>query len=104
MEASCSPLLTCICCKDIRCADYATFGTEELARNAFEAMKGRKAVLLANHGLLAGSIDLADAFSITEDVEYCAELYYRSKSIGDPVILNDKEMNLMVERFKNYGQ
>lgn len=90
--------------KDIRCADYATFGTEKLARNAFEAMKGRKAVLLANHGLLAGSIDLADAFSITEDVEYCAELYYRSKSIGDPVILNDKEMNLMVERFKNYGQ
>lgn len=90
--------------KDIRCAQYATFGTEELANNAFEAMKDRKAVLLANHGLLAGSKDLESAFSICEDIEYCAELYYRAKSIGEPIILDDEEMNLMVERFKNYGQ
>lgn len=90
--------------KDIRCAEYATFGTDKLAINAFEAMEDRKAVLLANHGLLAGSRDLADTFSITEDIEYCAELYYRAKSIGDPVILDDEEMSLMVERFKNYGQ
>lgn len=90
--------------KDIRCADYATFGTEELAKKAFEAMKDRRAVLLANHGLLVGSHSLEDAFNISEDVEYCAELYYRTKSIGDPVILDDEEMNLMVERFKNYGQ
>ena len=40
--------------KDVRCAPYATFGTKELAENAFEAMKDRKAVLLANHGLLTG--------------------------------------------------
>lgn len=90
--------------KDIRCAEYATFGTDKLANNAFEAMQDRKAVLLANHGLLAGSNDLADAFAITEDIEYCAEIYYRAKSIGEPVILDDEEMNLMVDRFKNYGQ
>lgn len=90
--------------KDIRCAEYATFGTDELADNAFEAMRDRKAVLLANHGLLAGSKDIADAFSITEDVEYCSELYYRAKSVGEPVILDDEEMNIMVDRFKNYGQ
>lgn len=90
--------------KDIRCAKYATFGTDKLAVNAFEAMKDRKAVLLANHGLLAGARNLSDAFSITEDVEYCAELYYRAKSIGEPVILDDEEMDLMVERFRSYGQ
>ncbi len=90
--------------KDIRCAEYATFGTDELADNAFKAMKDRKAVLLANHGLLAGSNNLEDALSITEDIEYCSELYYRAKSIGEPVILDDEEMDIMVDRFKSYGQ
>lgn len=90
--------------KDIRCAEYATFGTDELADNAFEAMKDRKAVLLANHGLLVGSKDINDALNITEDIEYCSELYYRAKSIGEPVILDDEEMNMMVDRFKSYGQ
>ena len=89
---------------DVRCAKYATFGTKDLAENAFEAMKDRYAVLLANHGLLAGGKDLARAFNITEEIEYCAELYYRSRSIGDPVILPEDEMKLMLEKFKTYGQ
>ena len=89
---------------DVRCAKYATFGTVELAENAFEAMVDRKAVLLANHGLLAGANDLLNAFNITEEVEYCAEIYYRTKSIGNPVILDKKEMTLMLEKFKTYGQ
>ena len=90
--------------KDVRCADYATFGTKELAENAFQAMEGRKAVLLANHGLLsgAGTIDLA--FTIAEEIEFCCEIYYRSKSIGEPVILDDQEMRRMDEKFKTYGQ
>lgn len=90
--------------KDVRCAEYATFGTMELAENAFKAMKDRRAVLLANHGLLAGANDLANAFNITEEIEYCAELYYRTKCIGKPVILSDEEMELMSEKFKTYGQ
>jgi len=89
---------------NVRCAKYATFGTKELAENAFEAMKDRKAVLLANHGLLAGDKDLANAFNITEEIEYCAELYYRTKCIGEPVILSEDEMRLMLEKFKTYGQ
>lgn len=89
---------------DVRCAKYATYGTPELAENAFEAMEDRKAVLLANHGLLAGANDLANAFNITEEIEYCAELYYRAKSIGEPVILPEEEMTHMLERFKTYGQ
>lgn len=89
---------------DVRCAKYATYGTKELAENAFEAMKDRKAVLLANHGLLAGANDLLNAFNITEEIEYCAELYYRTKCIGNPVILSKEEMTLMIEKFKTYGQ
>jgi L-fuculose-phosphate aldolase len=90
--------------KNVRCADYATFGTPELARNAFEAMKDRRAVLLANHGLLAGAADLANAFNITEEIEYVAEIYTRTLAIGEPVILGDEEMTLMAEKFKSYGQ
>jgi L-fuculose-phosphate aldolase len=89
---------------NVRCAKYATFGTKELAENAFEAMKDRKAVLLANHGLLVGAEDLPNAFNISIQIEYVAELYYRSKSIGEPVILPEDEMRLMLEKFKTYGQ
>ncbi len=89
---------------NVRCAKYATYGTKELAKNAYEAMKDRYAVLLANHGLLAGAKDLANAFNITEEIEYCAELYYRTKAIGEPVILPIEEMTLMLEKFKTYGQ
>lgn len=89
---------------DVKCAQYATFGTRELAENAYKAMIERKAVLLANHGLLTGGKDLREAFNLTEEVEYCAELYYRAKSIGEPRIIPDDEMVLMFERFKSYGQ
>ncbi len=89
---------------NVRCAEYATYGTKELAKNALKAMEDRKAVLLANHGLLAGAKDLANAFNITEEIEYCAELYYRTKCIGDPVVLPEEEMDLMLEEFKTYGQ
>lgn len=87
---------------DVRCAKYATYGTSELAENAFEAMKDRKAVILANHGLLAGGRDIENAFSITEEIEYCAELYIKAKSIGEPVILSEEEMQHMMEKFKTY--
>ena len=88
----------------VRVAEYATFGTMELAKNAFTAMKDRKAVILANHGLLAGAKDLANAFNIIEEVEYCAEIYTKARSIGNPVILPEEEMKVMLEKFKSYGQ
>ncbi len=90
--------------KDVRCAKYATYGTRELAENAYEAMKDRFAVLLANHGLLCGAKDIANAFNVTEEIEYCAELYYRTKAIGEPNIIPNEEMELMMEKFKTYGQ
>ena len=89
--------------KNIRCAEYATFGTKELAVNAFKAMEDRYAVLLANHGILSGGSDLANAFKKLEEIEYCCQLYYRAKSIGEPVILSDQEMEKHLVRFKTYG-
>ena len=67
-------------------------------------MKDRHAVFHANHGILAGAQDLLNAFNIIEEVEYCSKIYCVAKSIGEPVILPDEEMELMAEKFKTYGQ
>lgn len=90
--------------KNVRCAEYATYGSHELAVNATKAMKDRRAVILANHGILAGANDLLNAFNIIEEIEYCSQIYYMAKSIGEPVVLPDEEMALMAEKFKTYGQ
>lgn len=90
--------------KTVRCAEYATFGTEQLALNAAKAMEGSKAVLLANHGVVTGDDSLEKAYNILEEVEYVSELYYRSRAIGTPVIIGDKEMDTIVDKFKTYGQ
>ncbi|MCR3957113.1 MAG: L-fuculose-phosphate aldolase [Gudongella sp.] len=89
---------------NVRCADYATFGTRELAEKAYRAMEDRKAVILANHGMLAGAATLEQAFKIAEDIEFCCQLFYRTKSMGEPVIIGQDEMVLMRERFRTYGQ
>ena len=89
---------------NVRCAEYATYGSNELAENAFAAMEDRKAVILANHGITTGAKDIENAFNILEQIEYISELYINAKSIGDPVILDDLEMEKMIVKFKNYGQ
>lgn len=89
---------------NVRCAGYATFGTMEFAENAYRAMENRKAVLLANHGMLAGANNLDQAFKIAEDIEFCCELYYRTKSLGEPVIIDQDEMVRMRDKFRTYGQ
>jgi L-fuculose-phosphate aldolase len=88
----------------VRCAHYATFGTEELALNACEAMQGRKAVLLANHGLIAAGADIREAFTVAESVEFCAEVYCRARAMGEPLMLSQEEMAVIVEKFKTYGK
>lgn len=67
-------------------------------------MKGTKAILLSNHGMLTGGKDLAEAYNIAENVEFCCELYFISKVVGEPKILPKKEMEDMIERFKEYGK
>jgi L-fuculose-phosphate aldolase len=89
---------------DIRCAPYATFGTEELSRHAVATLEGRKACLLANHGMLALGGDLAAAFKLAVEVETLAAMYWRALQVGEPVLLDAAEMAVVLEKFKTYGQ
>jgi L-fuculose-phosphate aldolase len=89
---------------DIRCAPYATFGTEELARLAVEALRDRTACLLANHGMLALAGTMEKAFKLAVEVENLARQYTIALSAGEPVILDDREMAVVLEKFKTYGQ
>ena len=70
---------------NVRCAPYATFGTMELALNAYQSMKDRYAVFLANHGMIAGAKELNQALSKSEEIEICrapyAHTYGHTKSV-----------------------
>ncbi|KGO32943.1 MAG: L-fuculose-phosphate aldolase [Desulfoprunum sp.] len=90
--------------ENVRCSRYATFGSAALAENALEAMTDRHAVLLANHGLVAAGPDLAAAYATAAETEFCAELYWRSRCVGQPNILDHTEMEKMAILFKSYGQ
>ncbi|MEX1035947.1 MAG: class II aldolase/adducin family protein [Sneathiella sp.] len=88
----------------IRCADYATFGTQALSDNALKAMAGRKACLLANHGLLVGETSLARALALAVEMETLCDTYWRILQIGDPILLTEAEMAAVREQFKSgYG-
>ena len=89
--------------RSVKCAPYASFGTTDLAVNALKTMGDQNAVLLANHGMNVVGPDLPKAFAIAEQLEFCAELYVRARTIGKPVILPDDEMDQMVERFMRAG-
>ena len=89
---------------DVRCATYATFGTRKLAENAFDAMQDRYAALLSNHGLVTGGKNLSSAFTVAEEIEFCAEVFYRAKCVGEPAIVPDKEIQSMLMSFAAYGQ
>lgn len=88
----------------VPCAPYRTFGTPELAEAAMEACGKGKAVLLANHGLLTCGPSIEKAFGLAVNMEFCAEMQYRAMSVGEPVILSDEEMGVVMEKFKSYGQ
>ncbi len=89
----------------IRCADYATFGTQELADNAVRALEGRKAVLLANHGVIALGATLAGAWMLAQEVENLAGQYLDLLASGlEPAILDEAEMARVIERFGGYGK
>ena len=87
----------------IRCAPYATFGTEALSQRAVEAMRDRTACLLANHGMIAAGPDLAHALWLTEEVELLARQYVLCLQIGGPQLLDDAEMERVLEKFRHYG-
>jgi len=88
----------------IRCAPYATFGSQELSDHALEALSKRKACLLANHGMIATGESLKRALALAVEVEALCEQYWRALQIGKPAILSDAEMEVVLEKFKTYGK
>lgn len=89
---------------NVRCAEYATFGTDDLSANIVRALAGRRATLLANHGLVAVGDTLSHALSLTVEAEQLARLYLAILATGKPpVILSDAEIANVAERFRAYG-
>jgi len=86
----------------IRCADYATFGTQALADACVAALEGRLACLLANHGIVACGSSPETALSLAVEVETLAAQYMRALSVGDPVLLDEAEMSRVLASFEGY--
>ncbi len=89
---------------DIRCARYATFGTQDLSDRALEALAGRKACLLAHHGVIACDDSLPGALRLAIEIENLAHTYLLACALGEPPPLSDEEMARVAERFETYGQ
>jgi L-fuculose-phosphate aldolase len=89
--------------KNIRCADYATFGTRELSEHVIKALDGRKACLMTHHGLTCFEKDLSRVLALAVEVEHLATVYGRILAIGEADILDDTEMDIVLEKFSTYG-
>ena len=89
---------------DIRCAPYATFGTQALSDSALAALENRSACLLANHGMLVFGSDLRRTLSLAIEFETLCEHYWRACQIGEPSILSATEMAEVIALFKTYGK
>jgi len=88
--------------KKVPIAPYATFGSDELARNVAQALKEFNAVLMASHGLVTVGESLEGAFTVAEIVEYLSRVYCQVKTLGEPPLLPDEEMARVIEKFKQY--
>lgn len=89
---------------DVRCAEYATFGTDALAHSAADALEGRNACLLANHGMICHAPTLDKAVANAAKLETLARQYWMSAQLGAPVILSAEEMAVVRERYRGYGK
>ena len=87
---------------DIKCANYATYGTRKLSVNILKALKNRKACLISNHGQIAYDDNLSKAFELAEEVENLSLQYITALKIGKPKILSNVEMSKVLAKAKNY--
>ena len=88
--------------EDIKCSDYATFGTRELSQNILRALQNRKACLMSNHGQVAFGQNLSSAFELAEELENICQQYIIALKLGNPKILSKAEMEKVLDKVKNY--
>ena len=89
---------------EVPCAEYATFGTAELAANVVAALRGGHACLLANHGMVALGTSLEAALKLAAEVETIAAQYWHASQIGTPHVLPREELARVRDQFGRYGQ
>ena len=87
---------------NIKCAEYATFGTKELSQNIIKALDRRKACLMSNHGQVAFGKSLSEAFELAEEIENICHQYINTIKLGSPKILSNEEMKKILDKTKNY--
>jgi L-fuculose-phosphate aldolase len=87
---------------NIKCAEYATFGTKELSQNIIKALEERKACLMSNHGQVAFGKSLSEAFELAEEIENICHQYINTIKLGQPKILSDEEMRKILDKTKDY--
>jgi L-fuculose-phosphate aldolase len=88
---------------DVRCTDYAPYGTEALSTLAVEGLRDRNAVLLGSHGMIVIGRDADEALWRAVELETLARQTFIASQMGEPVVLPDDEITRTVERFKGYG-
>lgn len=89
---------------DIRCAPYATFGEQALSELALEAIQGRKACLLAHHGVITADVSLERALGLAVTVEELAQQYLLCLPLGEPPVLGEEEIERVRIKYRTYGQ
>ncbi|MFI6788200.1 class II aldolase/adducin family protein [Nonomuraea sp. NPDC050383] len=82
----------------VRVAPYATYGTPELAGHVRDALDGRQAALMANHGGVTIGATLEQAFEATRLLEWLCEVYVRALGVGRPAVLTPEQLDAVVER------
>ncbi len=90
----------------VRVAPYTTFGTPELARAVADALEGRTAALMANHGAVTLGPDLAGAVRATELLEWAATVYWRAAALGNPRALDAAQQRAVIDvaTARGYGR
>ena len=89
---------------DIRCAGYATFGTQELSEMMMKALDGRSACLMAHHGMVVFGRDLKQALALAVEFEALCEQYWRVLALGEARLLPEEEMRRVIAKFRDYGR
>ncbi len=88
---------------NIRCCEYATYGTQELSNLVLKALEGRNAALMGSHGLVVLGPNLPRALALTVEAETLAMMYWRAVQMGQPRLLSDPQIAAVREKFATYG-
>jgi L-fuculose-phosphate aldolase len=86
----------------VRVAPYTTFGSDGLAGAAAQALDGRFAAILQNHGAIAYGATLDEAYDRALLLEWLAEVYWRARLAGSPRILSDAELDEVREAARRH--